>query len=231
MNAITYKEIFPYLKDNKMWIGMTNFNKGMYFVVPNDYEYADTYKFEREMDGEKVIRVSASCWFTNLDISKSKEFIVLSKTYDPDKYPKYDNYDAIEVSRVKDIPYDYDGVMGVPITILNYGLNDIEIIGGLNGYKETDEANGLFCGTPTEYIDKNGKVKIWTGPTINKKTCYFRILIRKVQFEIVDINPHFFSLVEQGFEKPKQLSLKPYGMKDPYARILIRKRNEKEEEL
>ena len=181
-NAITYKEIFPYLKDNKMWIGMTHFNDGMYFVVPNDYEYADTYKFEREMDGEKVMRVSTACWFTNLEHNKRKELIGLTKRYNTTDYPKYDNYDAIEVGCYKDIPKDYDGVMGVPITFLGrHNPNQFEIIGGFNGYKESDEVNGLLCGTPTEYIDKNGNVKVWTGPTINKKTCYYRILIRKVK--------------------------------------------------
>ena len=75
---------------------------------------------------------------------------------------------------------DYNGVIGVPITFLDkYCPEQFEIIGGFNGYKESDEANGLLCGTPTEYIDKNGKVKTWTGPTINKKTCYYRLLIRK----------------------------------------------------
>lgn len=67
MNAITYKELFPYLKEDKIWLGATNFNKGMYFKVPTDFTYADSYKFEREQSGEKVNRVPGVCWFTNLD--------------------------------------------------------------------------------------------------------------------------------------------------------------------
>ena len=74
---------------------------------------------------------------------------------------------------------DYDGVIGVPITFLDkYCPEQFEIIGGFNGYKECDYESALLCGTRTEYVDKSGKVKIWTGPTINRKTIYFRILIR-----------------------------------------------------
>ena len=104
----------------------------------------------------------------------------LHKNYSPDEYPKYDNYDAINVNKVVYIPVDYDGVMGVPITFLNkYNPDEFEIIGGFNGYKECDYENSLLCGSITEYIDKNGKIKKWTGPTVNKKPLYYRILIRK----------------------------------------------------
>lgn len=108
VNAITYKEIFPLIKDNKMWLGVSSFNKGMYFGVPDDYTYADTYKFDRERNGKKVMRVSSICWFTNLDHKKPHEELVLYKKYNEEEYPKYDNYDAIEVSKVTDIPMDYE---------------------------------------------------------------------------------------------------------------------------
>jgi len=94
-NAITYKEIFKLIKENKIQTGQTNFNVGMYFMVPDHY---DTYKELR--DGKKYVRVSTSCWFTNLDVSKHNEELKLYKTYNPMEYPKYDNYDAIEVSKV-----------------------------------------------------------------------------------------------------------------------------------
>lgn len=180
VNAITYKEVFPLIRDNQLWLGMSSFNVGMYFEVPNDYQYAKTYKFKTEIDGKKVMRVSSICWFTNLDNDKRHEEIALYKEYNPTDYPTYDNYEAIECGKVNNIPCDYDGVIGVPITFLNkYNPNQFEIIGGFNGYKECDYQNGLLCGTLTEYIDKDGKVKTWTGPTINKKTCYYRILIRR----------------------------------------------------
>ena len=111
INAITYKEIFPRVKSNKIWIGATNFNTGMYFLVPNGFEYSQTYKFERFIGGKAVNRVPGVCWFTNLDIKKRHEDLIMYKKYSPDDYPKYGNYNAIEVGMVNDIPYDYDGIM------------------------------------------------------------------------------------------------------------------------
>ena len=132
-NAITYKEVFPLIKENKLWLGWSSFNKGMYFYVPEDYKYADTYKFEKEINGQKVMRVSSICWFTNLDHSRRHEDLILYKKYTPEEYPKYDNYDAIEVSKVCEIPKDYDGIMGVPITFLDkYNPSQFEIVGCAN---------------------------------------------------------------------------------------------------
>lgn len=108
VNAISYKEVFPMIKENKMWLGVSSFNKGMYFGVPDDYTYADTYKFDRERNGKKVMRVSSICWFTNLDHKKRHEELLLYKKYNTEEYPKYDNYDAIEVGKTKDIPMDYE---------------------------------------------------------------------------------------------------------------------------
>ena len=132
-NAITYKEVFPLIKENKLWLGWSSFNKGMYFYVPEDYKYADTYKFEKEINERKVMRVSSICWFTNLDHSRRHEDLILYKKYTPEEYPKYDNYDAIEVSKVCEIPKDYDGIMGVPITFLDkYNPSQFEIVGCAN---------------------------------------------------------------------------------------------------
>ena len=132
-NAITYKEVFPLIKENKLWLGWSSFNKGMYFYVPEDYKYADTYKFEKEINGRKVMRVSSICWFTNLDHSRRHEDLILYKKYTPEEYPKYDNYDAIEVSKVCEIPKDYDVIMGVPITFLDkYNPSQFEIVGCAN---------------------------------------------------------------------------------------------------
>ena len=166
MNAITYKEIFPYFKDNKMWLGGSGI-KDMAFKVPSYYEERSTRSWVDE-NGQHWRSLGNGCWFTNVEHKKRHIPIDLYKRYS-NEYKHYDNYDAIECGKVAEIPMDYNGVIGVPITFLD-----------------------KYC---------------------------------PEQFEIVDINPHFFSIVEKGFEKPKQLSLKSYGLKDPYARILIRKRN------
>ena len=142
INAITYKEVFPKIKENKMWLGATNFNKGMYFKVPESFTYVDTYKFERERNGEKVNRVPGVCWFTRLDHGRRhqplplmtlKENLKYSKHKEikgKKAYDKYDNYDAIEVPWTDAIPSDYSGVMGVPITFLDkYNPDQFEILG------------------------------------------------------------------------------------------------------
>jgi len=142
MNAITYKEVFPKIKENKMWLGVTNFNTGMYFQVPDGFVYADSYKFEREQNGVKVNRVPGVCWFTNLDHGHRHQPLPLMTKQDNLKYSKhkeikgkkgydkYDNYNAIEVPYTNAIPSDYDGVMGVPISFLNkYNPDQFEILG------------------------------------------------------------------------------------------------------
>lgn len=139
MNAITYKEIFPLIKDNKLWLGVSSFNQGMYFFVPKDFKYALTYKFEREIDGKSVNRVPGVCWFTNMDHGRRHQPLQLMTMADNIKFNKklkgqdyrtYDNYDAIEVPYNDAIPNDYDGVMGVPITFLDkYCPEQFEILG------------------------------------------------------------------------------------------------------
>lgn len=126
-NAITYKEIFPLLKDNKMWLG---YKAGdMAFTVPDYYEARET-RYWKDENGQKWRSLGNICWFTNIDIKKRHEDLILIKKYNPKEYPKYDNYDAIEVSKTKDIPYDYEGVMGVPITFMDkYNPDQFEILG------------------------------------------------------------------------------------------------------
>ena len=124
-NALTYREIFKMIKENKLWTGYTNFNVGMYFFVPDDWE-----KYHKIENGRKLVRVSTSCWFTNLEVQKHKEFMTLYKHYTPVEYPFYSNRNAINVNKVADIPLDWDGVMGVPITFLDkYNPEQFEIIG------------------------------------------------------------------------------------------------------
>ena len=165
-NAITYKEIFPYIKNNQLWLGISSFNTGMYFYVPETYEYTSDYKSDKEKNGKKVIRVSSICWFTNIEHKKRNETLDLYKRYSIEDYPKYDNYDAIEVSRVENIPIDYQGVMGVPITFLyKYCPTQFKIIGIMSGAK----GDGLINGD-------DGRVKFF----IDNKGVYARILIQRV---------------------------------------------------
>ena len=122
-NAITYKEVFKLISENKLWLGARNINQDMWLFLPDDCE-----KYEKIIDGKKAKHIMA-CWFTNLDISKRHEKLILYKKYTPEEYPKYDNYDAINVDKVADIPCDYDGVMGVPITFLDkYNPEQFEIV-------------------------------------------------------------------------------------------------------
>ena len=141
MNAITYKETFRLIKDNKLWVGATGFNEGMYFRVPDNFMYAPTYKFDRERDGIKVNRVPGVCWYTNIDHGRRHEPLPLMTEADNTKfskhkeikgkgYQKYDNYDAIEIPFTDAIPSDHAGVMGVPISFLiKYNPDQFEIVG------------------------------------------------------------------------------------------------------
>jgi hypothetical protein len=155
-NAITYKEIFKLIKDNKMWLGY-GFNRNCaHFINRNYVDYASDADHK-----EGMIRISGIVWFTNIDMKKRHEEYILFKTYkgNESEYPKYDNYDAINVDITKDIPMDYEGVMGVPITFMNkYNPEQFEIIGQMVTTK-IDEFNFGY-------------------PYINGKKIYARILIK-----------------------------------------------------
>jgi hypothetical protein len=126
-NAITYKEIFQLIQDNKLWLG--THAGDMKFKVPDHYEPRGT-RFWIDDDGQKWRSLGNACWFTNLDIKKRHEDLILYKKYEPEAYPKYVNFDAIDVSRYKDIPYDYEGVMGVPVTLLDqFNPDQFELVG------------------------------------------------------------------------------------------------------
>ena len=137
-NSITYKEIFKLIKDNKIWLGY-GFNRNMaHFINPHYEDYASDADHK-----EGMIRVSGVVWFTNLDVTKRHEDLILYKKYNKTDYPKYDNYDAIEVSKTVDILEDYNGVMGVPITFLNkYNPEQFEIIGCNRGVDQ--DPNGVY---------------------------------------------------------------------------------------
>lgn len=135
MNAITYREIFPLIRDEQLWLGRGPAGRDMLFDVPTAYarELRETKKEGsgyRLVDGVVKGRLGNAGWFTNLDHAKRHEELVLYKRYTPEEYPHYDNYDAINVNRTADIPVDWDGVMGVPITFLDkYNPDQFEIVG------------------------------------------------------------------------------------------------------
>ncbi|MCL2347328.1 MAG: adenine-specific methyltransferase EcoRI family protein [Planctomycetaceae bacterium] len=169
-NAITYKETFKLIKDNRMWLGYGFSGGAAHFINVHyeDYAKAGDHK-------EGMIRVSGVVWFTNLEISKRHEELILYKKYMPEEYPKYDNYDAINVDKTKDIPVDYDGLMGVPITFLDkYNPDQFEIIGLANDKREKDDA---FIQATPYYLDEQHKN--FVGFVVNGKATYARIVIRK----------------------------------------------------
>ncbi|WP_315360427.1 adenine-specific methyltransferase EcoRI family protein [Neisseria bacilliformis] len=175
-NAITYKEIFPLIKDDKMWLGVTPMGTDMLFGVPD--HYAETLvqtkksgSSYRIIDGEVKARAQA-CWFTNLDHDKRHEELILYKRYTPEEYPHYDNYDAIEVSKVAEIPCDFDGAMGVPITFLDkHNPEQFEIVGATES-----EGKGFSDGL----WDESSKV---AQPLVNGEKRYKRIFIKRRQPE------------------------------------------------
>ena len=155
-NALTYKDIFPLIQKNKVWTGY-QFGE-MKFRVPQDSEPRNT-RYWVDKTGQKWRSLGNAMWLTNLDIDRHHELLSMVKKYNPKEHPKYDNYDAINVKTIKDIPYDYPGIMGVPITIVNwFNSNQFEIVGEAN--HGSDSEFDLF------------------KPTINGKLMFKRILIR-----------------------------------------------------
>lgn len=165
MNCITYKEIFPLIKNNEVWMGPSITSGDRKFNVPDDYPLKASGCGIDE-DGRKFIRVKGVRWFTNIDHAKRHEKLVLWKPYRHEDYLKFDHYDAINVDKTKDIPVDYDGVMGVPITFLDkYCPEQFEIINGIGRYACID----------ADYVNPMGTY----GTDINGKHTYFRVLIRR----------------------------------------------------
>lgn len=141
MNMLVYKDVFLRILNNELWFGYT-FNKNCYFQIPYNYDQFDEAYTLSQNDGYKYAKLPAITIFTNVDVNKRHESLSLQQSYNADKYMKYDNLDAINVDRVKDIPFDYTGVMGVPITFLGkYNPSEFELIGIASGnawanYKE-----------------------------------------------------------------------------------------------
>lgn len=168
-NAISYREIFKLIKENKLWLGADN-NGTKWFKVPNDYEI-NTESRKKIEDGKKFFSMGSVVWFTNLDIKKRHEDLIPYKVYKghENEYPKYDYYDAINIDRVADIPMDYRGAMGVPVTFLDkHNPEQFEILDGIGRYSmltgPTDKTRGTYLtkinGSPkfARIIIRNKKV-------------------------------------------------------------------------
>lgn len=159
-NAVTYKEIFPLIMNNKIWWSGGNCLR--WFLIPDK---CTNRKYKLDNQGNKISEGDRSRWYTNLDIPARHEELILYKHYTPEEFPKYDNYDAINVDKTSDIPMDYDGIMGVPITFLDkYNPDQFEIL-GLDRYT-----------IPKEFL-------VGGRAALNGKPLYARILIRRKHHE------------------------------------------------
>lgn len=167
MNAATYKEVFPYIIDDRLWYGVSIHSGDREFRVPDDYPLKAS-GFRVDEDGNKYIRVKGVRWFTNIDNKVRHNELILYKPYKPEDYPFYNNYDAINVNKVAEIPMDYDGVMGVPITFLDKYNPDQFVILGATESEGKGFSNGLW--------KEESRV---TQPIVNDKRIYKRLFIKR----------------------------------------------------
>ncbi len=193
-NALHYKEIFPLIQNNILWLGYKKISGGMDMIVPeNVFDKEKVKKYKVNDKGEKIVNVMGICWFTNISTKIRNETIfvngtdlTLYKKYNEEEYPKYVNYDAIEVGNIKDIPIDYYGDMGVPDTFLQrYNPNEFEIIGLGSGYlgqsigvtgilpEHKKQMKGHSAAGDLYYLLPDGKPKV----------PYSRVIIRRKQNE------------------------------------------------
>ena len=160
INHVTFKEIFHYFKENKFWLG---YNSGhFWFKVPEYYQEKKT-DFKIDENGQKWRRMGNICWFTHLDIEKRHQPLDLYKHYNPEDYPTYDSYDAIDCAEYKELPVDYYGIIGVTITYLPYHCVDqFEILGKFDGGSKSNDLD-------------------LAKPLVNGKPRYKRIAIRRIK--------------------------------------------------
>lgn len=200
MNAITYKDIFTLIKEEKLWLGCENGQ--MEFELPEEAEMKASASINK--DGKKVQKFGNISWYTNLDITKRHKDLELFRHYDPERYPIYDNYDAINVNKVVDIPMDYAGVMGVPITFLSkHNPDQFDIFGMATGRSEFDpESHPKKKYLNPKQINKDGTIS--NGGKINTRAMLGLDCIPKDVYYIAD-----------NADKP---------LKSVYARILVKNR-------
>jgi hypothetical protein len=174
VNAISYKECFELIQKGKMWLGPTIHSGNNEFGVP-DYYPLNATSARIDDAGNKFIRVKGVRWFTNLDVEKRHEEIILFHEYSPEKYPTYANFDAIEVGKTAEIPADYDGLMGVPITFLDkYNPDQFEIVGSgrtlARPMSEVAEKGTYQQGGPCFYLANGNRTY---------RRMYFRLVIKR----------------------------------------------------
>lgn len=201
-NAISYIDFFPLLMENKVWVGATSLNGGRWMIMPRDIDVKSS-KAKINERGEIILNVAGVCWFTNLDIKQRHEEILLYKRYSPEEYPKYDNYDAINVDKIVDIPCDYSEIMGVPITFMDkYNPDQFEILGITLGNTVDYEMTTLYRNA----IQHNKDGSTQGGGKVNTRAA---ILVKEKPIDTVyytaeDVNGYLISI---------------------YPRILIRNKN------
>lgn len=176
INAVTYKEVFPLIQENKVWLGPSIRSGDRAFGVPDDYPL-DAAGCGIDENGKKFIKVKGVRWFTNLDFAERHEDLIVHRRYNAAEYPRYANFDAIEVSKTNDIPVDYDGAMGVPITFLDkYNPDQFEILGSSRtlgrSMSQVAEKGTYQQGGPRFYLD-NGDGTY--------RRLYDRIVIKKLK--------------------------------------------------
>lgn len=225
MNALTYKEIFPLIRDNQLWYGASIHSGDRKFYVPDNYPLKASGCGIDE-NGRRFIRVKGVRWYTNLDYKARHERLVLWKNYTPEEYPKYDNYDAINVNKYSEIPCDYDGVMGVPITFIDYYCPEqFEIVAFRKGNDGKDlvftrEGEREFNRTFVSLYDVNSRDDKKRRRK-NQWEAYLRENNNQTEIEPID---YFYPLsmpIGGCMNSPKDTMID--GVKK-YARILIREK-------
>ena len=182
INAITYKDVFPLFMQNKMWLGFTFAGQNVHLAIPSIPNPEERYKDYDPKTG--LVTLRNLCWFTNLSITKRHEFLTLWHHYTPEEYPRYDNYDAIEVRKVELIPVDYDGAMGVPVSFLEkHNPDQFELLGCTES-----EGKGFSHGL----WDASSRI---AQPVVNGKKIYKRLFIRRKEY---DPDKVFDSLIHHG---------------------------------
>ena len=180
LNAITYKELFPLIKDNKIWFGPSIKSGDREFGVPQHYPLtAATNRIDE--NGNKFVRVKGVRWFTNLDYPQRHEDLILYKYYSPDEYPTYDNYDAINVDKTAEIPMDWDGALGVPITFLDkHNPEQFEVMGITDrGNLYSLKTKQYTLADAPNYNDLNGEGGVIRVGGKYRRT-YRRLLVKRV---------------------------------------------------
>lgn len=177
INAVTYKNVFPLIKEDNVWLGKSIKSGDREFRVPNHYPL-NAAGNRTDDNGNRYIRVKGVRWYTNVEYSERKEDLLLYKKYSADEYPNYDNYNAINVDKTKDIPYDYKGIMGVPITFLDkYNPDQFSILGITDRQNTSGLRNKVYTKDDIpSYNDLNARSVIKSNN--NYRAVYARVLIK-----------------------------------------------------